>query len=74
MSNEKIEKHDFTYSHDEHVATQKDLKILGLQIDAKILNLKNELEIKINSVTIKLGMLIISCSSILFGLLSYFHK
>lgn len=85
MINEKTEKHDFTYTHEEHVATQKDIKILGLEIDAKILNLKIELENKIssvklelenkiNSVTMKLGSLIVTCSGILFALLSYFHK
>lgn len=74
MTHEKSEKHEFTYSHEDHVATQKDLKILGLEIESKILNIKIELENKISSITMKLGSLIIATSGILFGLLSYFHK
>ena len=71
---EAIEKHDMSYYNDDRVATQKDLKILGLELESKILNLKIELESKINSITMKLGTLIIACSSILFALLSYFQK
>jgi hypothetical protein len=74
MAVETAEKHEMAYHNDDGVATQKDLKILGLEIDGKILNLKIELENKINSITIKLGSLIIASSGILFGLLSYFHK
>lgn len=74
MAYEKIEKHDLTYTHEDHVATQKDLKILSLEIETSMLNLKMELENKINAITIKLGSLIIATSGLLFGLLSYFHK
>jgi len=84
MAVETAEKHEPGY-YEDHVTTQKDIKILGLEIDSKILNLKIELESKIlnlkmeieskiNSITLKLGTLIIACSGILFGLLSYFHK
>lgn len=85
MAQDKIDKHELTYIHEDHVATQKDLKILSLEIEANILNLKMELETnmlnikmelenKITAITIKLGSLIIATSGILFGLLSYFHK
>lgn len=53
--------------NEDHVATIKDLRIMGLE-------LRMELESKINAVTFKLGSLIIACSGILFGLLSYFQK
>jgi hypothetical protein len=74
MTSEKVEKHEYAYYNEDHVATQKDLKILGLELESKILNVKMELESKINSITIKLGTLIIASSGILFGLLTYFHK
>jgi hypothetical protein len=64
---ETIEKNEFKYSGDNNVVTQKDLRILSLE-------LKIELEKRINSVTVRLGSLIIACSGILFGLLSYFHR
>jgi hypothetical protein len=64
---EKIEKNEFKYSNDDKIVTQKDLRILSLE-------LKIELEKRINSVTVKLGSLIITCSGILFGLLYYFQK
>jgi len=106
MAQDKLEKHDF-YKHEDQVVTQKDIKILSLEIRAEILHLKNELQSemmqlkngpqaemmqlkneieakilnlkidmdnKINSVIMKLGTLIVACSGILFGLLSYFHK
>ncbi len=74
MLQEKIEKQEYAYFNEDRVATQKDLRILSLEIESKILNLKIELESKISSITIKLGSLIIACSGILFGLLSYFQK
>jgi hypothetical protein len=64
---ETIEKNEFKYSNDNNLVTQKDLKILSLE-------LKIELEKIINSVTVRLGSLIIACSGILFVLLSYFQK
>ncbi len=70
MNQDKLEKHGY----EDNVATQKDLKILGLEIEGKILNVKIELDNKISSITLKLGSLMIACSSILFGLLSYFHR
>jgi len=73
MTHERLDKHDY-HNHEDHVATQKDLRILSLEIESKILNLKIELENKISSITLKLGTIIIACSSILFGLLSYFHN
>lgn len=61
-------KKEISYNiNEDHVATTKDLRIMGLE-------LRMELESKINAVTFKLGSLIIACSGILFGLLSYFHK
>lgn len=74
MTQEKAEKHEFAYFNEDRVATQKDLKILGLELESKMLTIKIELENKISSITIRLGSLIIACSGILFGLLSYFHK
>ncbi len=85
MSQDKLEKHEFSYTHEDRVATQKDLRILGLELEQKMLEIKIELEQKIsdlksyfegkiNSVTLRLGSLIVACSGILFGLLSYFHK
>lgn len=81
MSQEKLEKHEYQYINEDRYATQKDLKILSLELEAKIMLVeqkviesKMDLEKKINSITIKLGSLIIACSGILFGLLSYFHK
>jgi hypothetical protein len=66
--NKEDTKHDKSYSlNEDHVATTKDLRIMGLE-------LRMELEGKINAVTFKLGSLIIACSGVLFGLLSYFHK
>ena len=64
---ETIERNEIKYNNDDNLATQKDLKIMALEF-------KIELEKRINSVTLKLGSLIIACSGILFGLLSYFHK
>lgn len=80
MSIESADTHEVSYYKDD-----RDLRILGLELEAKILNLKIELENKINSttiklenkinsITIKLGSLIIACSGILFALLSYFNK
>ena len=78
MTSEPIEKHEFAYFNEDRVATQKDLRILSLELEQKILNLKIELKVeieqKIHSVIVKLGSLIIASSSILFALLSYFHK
>jgi len=78
MTSEKAEKHEFTYFNEDRVATQKDLRILSLELEQKILQVKIDLEIKISSIESslmkKLGSLIIACSGILFGLLSYFHK
>ncbi len=67
MTAEKLDKHEFQYANEDRVATQKDLKILALE-------LKIEIEQRINSVVYKLGGIIVACSGILFGLLSYFHK
>ena len=64
---ETIDKNDITYHNDDNLVTQKDLKILSLE-------LKIEFEKRINSVTVRLGSLIIACSGILFALLSYFHN
>lgn len=67
MTEEEIRK-EVTYNiNEDHLATTKDLRIMGLE-------LRMELEGKINAVTFKLGSLIIACSGVLFGLLSYFHK
>lgn len=74
MTTEKSDKHEFSYYNEDRVATEKDLRILALEIDSKLLNLKIELESKINSITLKLGSLIIATSGILFALLTYFHK
>ena len=85
MTTDKLEKHEFTYLNEDKPATQKDLKILELELGQKISDTKNELELKIselksylegkiNSITVRLGSLIIACSGILFGLLSYFHR
>lgn len=67
MTEEQIKKEISYNINEEHVATTKDLRIMGLE-------LRMELEGKINAVTFKLGSLIIGCSVVLFGLLSYFHK
>ena len=65
------------YNHDNY-ATHKDLRILSLEIEQKILQLKIELEIRITAIESslfkKLGSLILATSTILFALLSYFHK
>ena len=85
MGQDKLEKQEFAYFNEDRVATQKDLRILSLELEQKILELKIELEqkmtdiktdleSKINSITVKLGSLIVASSGILFGLLSYFHK
>ena len=74
MTQEQSEKHEFAYFNEDRVATQKDLKILGLELESKMLTIKIEVENKISSITTKLGALIITCSGILFTLLSYFHK
>lgn len=78
MSAEKIDKHEFQYSNEDRAATQKDLKILSLElkieIEQRINSLELKIEQKINSVIYKLGTLIVGCSGILFGLFSYFHK
>lgn len=74
MTTETADKYEFSYHNEDHFATQKDLKILSLEMKSEMLNLKIELEGKINSITIKLGSLIIASSGILFALLSYFHK
>ena len=66
MNTETIEKHDYV-RYEDHPATQKDLKILGLELELKIGSIEA-------SLLKKLGGLIIACSSILFALLSYFHK
>lgn len=73
MSQEKLEKHD-QYINDDRYATQKDLKILSLELEQKISKAEQNLERMINSITLKLGSLMIACSGILFGLLQYFHK
>lgn len=54
MNTEKAEKLEFTYINEDRVATQKDLRILGLELEAKILNMKMELEGKLNSMDGKL--------------------
>ncbi len=59
---------------EDHVATEKDLRILGLELKAEILNIKIEFDNKISSIILKLGSLIVACSGVLFGLLSYFQK
>lgn len=78
MAQEKIEHHEIAHIYDDRVATQKDMKILSLELEKKILHLKIELELKLammeSSLLKKLGTLIVACSGILFGLLSYFHK
>ena len=89
MTTEKLDKHEHTYLSEDRVATQKDLRILSLELEQKILQLKIEIEQKIlemkvelkleieqkvSSVVYKLGGLIIATSGILFALLSYFHK
>lgn len=85
MTNDKLEKHEFTYFNEDRIATQKDLRILSLELEQKILELKIdlkveiqsirvELEQKMHSVMIRLGSLIVASSGILFGLLSYFSK
>ncbi len=78
MTIEAAEKHEMSYFNDDRVATQKDLRILSLEIEQKILQLKIELEMKIASIESsllkKLGGLIIATSGILFAMLSYFHK
>lgn len=74
MTQEKLEKHEFTYYNENRIATHEDLKILGLELESKMLITKLELENRIGSMAIKLGTLIIVFSWILFGLLSYFHK
>ena len=88
MSQHRLEKQEFTYSNEDHVSTQKDLRILSLELEQKILevkmdieqkllHLKLDIELKINAVESslfkKLGALIVASSGILFGLLSYFH-
>lgn len=66
--NKEESKQEISYNiNEDHVATIKDLRIMGLE-------LRMELESKINAVTFKLGSLIIACSGVLFGLLSYFQK
>ncbi len=91
MAPDKSEKHvtEFTYVNDDKVATQKDLKILSLELkmdfeqklfntkmelEQKLFSTKIELEQKINQVVYKLGALIVASSGILFASLSYFHK
>jgi hypothetical protein len=93
---ETIEKTEVKYTHDDKIATEKDLKILRLEINNDMGKLKSEINIdfskfrveifsvidtlkldmekRFNSMTTKLGSLIIASSGILFGLLSYFHK
>jgi hypothetical protein len=71
MTNESIKKNNI---YDDNVATKKDLKILGIEIESEILHMKTELENKINSITLRLGAIIVTSSGILFTLLSYFHK
>ena len=77
MIQEKLDKHETTYVEDRY-ATQKDLRILSLELDQKLLQLKLELLLKMSSIEkvlfYKLGTMIVGCSGILFGLLSYFHK
>ncbi len=74
MTTDKLEKHEFTYLNEDKPATQKDLKILSLELEHKMLNMKIELENKINSMAIRLGAVVIASSGILFSLLSYFHR
>jgi hypothetical protein len=88
MLPEKIEKAEYSHNDDRY-ATQKDLRILSLEIDNKILELKNylekkilelkielklEIEKRINAGIYKLGALIVASSGIMFGLLTYFQK
>lgn len=73
--NKEDTKSEKTYTmNEDHVATVKDLRIIGLELRMEIDSKINGISSKINGITIKLGTLIIGCSSILFGLLSYFHK
>lgn len=78
MTKENDDKIKHSYLIEDRVATIKDLRILGLELEQRILeikiDLKIEIEQKINSVIYKLGSLIIATSTILFALLSYFHK
>ena len=72
MSAEKKEKHEIQYTGDDRYATQKDLEILSLKLGAEILNVKMELKLeiekRINVGVYKLGGFIVFC----FGLFTWY--
>lgn len=85
MSQEKSDNVELLYSNQDRVATQKDLRILSLELEQKIQNIKIELLERINHLELslfkmesrlfkKLGSLIVASSGIVFGLLMHFHK
>ena len=75
---EKIEDIQTRYANEDRIATQKDLRILSLEMDAKMVKMQMDLEIKILSsesrLLRRLGAIMVACSSIIFGLLMYFQK
>jgi hypothetical protein len=74
MYSENLEEQDIRTVYNDKLATLKDLRILSLELGQTMLELEQKVSSKINSMVFILGSLIIGCSSILFGLLQYFHK
>lgn len=64
---EPIEDLPSRYANEDKLATQKDLRILTLELEAKMTAIESRL-------LRNLGTLIIGCSGIVFGLLMFFHR
>ncbi len=74
MAMEKIEEQDVRTVYNDKLATLKDLRILSLELGQKMLESEQKLLSKINHMVFILCGFVLGCSSILFGLLQYFHK